>query len=122
MNQLEYDIIIFATFAIATFLRIKLCCVAIATDTQKIELCYLRNCVFSQSQFAISQLSQFSQSILQPIKTFNPIFGNAESIFMGRSINHGSTSDYKFSFPAFTFNAVENDQLHMVSYFVFFLF
>ena len=42
----NFNIIIFATFAIATFLRIKLCCVAIATDTQKTQLCYLRNCVF----------------------------------------------------------------------------
>ena len=43
--------------------------VAIATDTQKTELCYLRNCVFfaiAIRNFAISQLSQLSQSILQP--------------------------------------------------------
>ena len=46
---------------------------------------------------------------------YNPIFGNAQSIFMGRSIKTGSTTDYKFSFPAFTFNTAENDQLHMVS-------
>ena len=43
------------TFAIATYLKIKLSCVAIAIDAHKTELCYLRNCVFSQSQ-----------SILQP--------------------------------------------------------
>ena len=54
-------------------------------------------------------------SIFNYYECFNPIFGNAESIFMGRSINDGSTTDYNFSFPAFTFNAVENDQLHMVS-------
>ena len=41
-----FNLIIFATFAIATFLRIKLCCVTIATDTQKTQLRYLRNCVF----------------------------------------------------------------------------
>ena len=55
-------------------------------------------------------------SIFNNYECFNPIFGNAESIFMERSINDGSKSDYKFSFPAFTFNAVENDQIHMVSF------
>ncbi len=56
-----FNIIIFATFAIGTFLRIKFCCVAIATGTQKTQLCYLQNCVF----FAIA-ISQLSHSILQP--------------------------------------------------------
>ena len=60
-------------------------------------------------------------SIFNYYECFNPIFGNAESIFMGRSINDGSTTDYNFSFPAFTFNAVENDQLHMVGLFGFYI-
>ena len=54
-------------------------------------------------------------SIFDKYECFNPIFGNAESIFMGRSINDGSTTDYKFSFPAFTFNSFENSPLFMVS-------
>ena len=54
-------------------------------------------------------------TIFQNYECYNPIFGDAQSIFMGRSIKAGSTTDYKFSFPAFTFNTAENDQLHMVS-------
>ena len=57
-------------------------------------------------------------SIFSNYECFNPIFGDAESIFMTRSINEASTDDYKFSFPAFTFNAVENDQLHLVSFII----
>ena len=53
-------------------------------------------------------------SIFDKYECFNPIFGTAESIFLGRSINDGSTTDYKFSFPAFTFNKYENS-LFMVS-------
>ena len=61
-------------------------------------------------------------SIFSNYECFNPIFGDAESIFMTRSINEASTDDYKFSFPAFTFNAVENDQLHLVSFIICFFF
>ena len=55
-------------------------------------------------------------SIFQNYECYNPFFGDAQSIFMGRSIKAGSTTDYKFSFPAFTFNTAENDQLHVVSF------
>ena len=61
-------------------------------------------------------------SIFQNYECYNPIFGDAQSIFMGRSIKAGSTTDYKFRFPAFTFNTAENDQLHMVSSIYIFMF
>ena len=54
-------------------------------------------------------------SIFNNYECFNPIFGDAESIFMGRSSNDASTLDYKFSFPAFAFDVLENDQLHLVN-------
>ena len=61
-----FNIKIFTTFAIAFFLRIKLCCVAIAIDTKKLNCVICEIVFFPQSQFPISQLSQFSQFILQP--------------------------------------------------------
>ena len=59
-------------------------------------------------------------TIFQNYECYNPIFGDAQSIFMGRSIKAGSTTDYKFRFPAFTFNTAENDQLYMVSSILFY--
>ena len=55
------------------------------------------------------------KSILNNYECYNSIFGDAESIFMGRSSSHASTTDYKFSFPAFAFDVLQNDQLFMVS-------
>ena len=54
-------------------------------------------------------------SIFNNYECYNSIFGDAESIFMGRSSSHASTTDYKFSFPAFAFDVLQNDQLYMVS-------
>ena len=90
----------------------------VSTDLPTALQYFVSNC---EAKASDDETETTKVSIFNNYECFNPIFGNAESIFMGRSINHGSTTDYKFSFPAFTFNAVENDQLHMVSYFVFIL-
>ena len=55
-------------------------------------------------------------SIFNYYECYNPIFGDAESIFMGRSSKDASTTDYHFSFPAFAFDVLQNDQLYMVSH------
>ena len=48
-----FNIIILASFAIATFMKINLCCVAIATDTKKL------NCVICEIVFFRNRNSQF---------------------------------------------------------------
>ena len=57
-------------------------------------------------------------SVFESYECFNPVFGDSESIFMGRPINTGSNfeDDFEFSFPAFTFNVAQDDELHMVSF------
>ena len=86
------NIIIFATFAVATFLKIKLGCIAIASDTHKTELCYLWNCVFSQSQFAILTIFAIHFKTLGIIDLFFRNFG----LFRGETVNFGSKMNLEF--------------------------
>ena len=84
-----------------------------ATDFPNVLQYFVSNCYVQTSS---DEIEKTKVSIFNNYECYNPIFGDAASIFMGRSIKTGSTTDYKFSFPAFTFNTAENDQIHMVSF------
>ena len=83
-----------------------------STDLPKSLQFFVSNC---EARASVDPNEKTKISIFDKYECFNSIFGDAESIFMGRSINDGSTTDYKFSFPAFTFNNFENSPLFMVS-------
>ena len=83
-----------------------------STDLPKSLQFFVSNC---EARASVDPNEKSKIAIFDKYECFNSIFGDAESIFMGRSINDGSTTDYKFSFPAFTFNNFENSPLFMVS-------
>jgi len=82
----------------------------LATDLPTVLQYFVSNC---EAKASDEESETSKMSIFNHYECFNPIFGDSESIFDGRTQHVGSKTDYKFSFPAFTFNVVENDQLHL---------
>ena len=72
---------------------------------------YVEYCKVSESSDKITEISLFDQ-----FDCFNPVFGSAETIFNSKSHAEQSTTQFDFSFPAFTFDNGESDNLHLVSY------
>ena len=76
---------------------------------------FVEECYVSPDDSSNDSSNESSINLFDNYECYNPIFGDANSIFMGRTRQTPSLDDFNFSFPAFTFSNLIDDQLHMVS-------